>query len=119
MNVPQFLKEVKSGDFLTTKYGNILCVQKVVIDPKEGVRVYHFFDYDPDDKIFQMNEWLRGFYGPRFDEEDFYRKSTQEEINQLSTMMAKYGYELRESYGEMIPMPTFDGYMKARKVVEQ
>ena len=118
MNIPQFLKEVKSGDFLTTKHGNILCVQRVDIDPKEGVRVYPFFDYDPDDKIFEMNEWLRGFYGPRFDEEDFYRPSTKEEKTILAIMMARYGYELRESYGEMIPMPTFDGYLRMRQCVE-
>ena len=118
MNVPQFLKEAKSGDFLTTKYGCIICVQRVEISEK-GVRVYFYFDYDPKENLFMMNEWLYGFYGPKFDDDKFYRPSTTEEKVLMIDMMAKYGYELKDYYNEMTPCLNRNGFERIKKVSEK
>ena len=116
--VPEFLRKTKSGDFLTTKYGNVILVQRVEVTEKGGVCVYFFFDYCPKDDMFMMNEWLRGFYGPKFDDAEFYRQSTDEEIQHFLGMMKKYGYKLELDYGELIPVPTAECYERNRKLLK-
>ena len=111
MIVPDFIRNAKSGDILATKYGNLLMVARVEIGEK-SVRIYDYFDWDKEMGL-SMNEWLRGFYGPRYDEnDDFYRPATDKEKQFFLQEMAKFGYELRESYGEMVPALTIDGCMK-------
>lgn len=64
MNVPDFIRKAKSGDILATKYGNLLMVAKVGIG-EGSICIYDYFDWDKDMGL-QMNEWLNGFYGPRY-----------------------------------------------------
>jgi len=111
MYIPDFIRNAKSGDILATKYGNLLMVARVEIEGKD-VCIYHYFDWC--EKIgLQMNEWLYGFYGPRYDEnENFYRPATDEEKVFFLDKMKEFGYELREMYGDMVPQLTADGYKK-------
>lgn len=44
MNVPEFLKNAKSGDIIATKYNDLIMVQRVEIS-ENSVKVYHFFNY--------------------------------------------------------------------------
>jgi len=111
MNIPDFIRNAKSGDILATKYGNIFMVARVEIG-KKSVRIYHYFDWD-DETGFHMNEWLNGFYGPRYDEkENFYRPATDEEKTFFLDKMKVFGYELREMYGDMVPQLTAYGFKK-------
>lgn len=91
--------KVKNGDFLTTKYGSIILVHHVEPVGDKGVKVYFYFDYDPKDMGLGMNEWLDGFYGPKFDDENFYRHSTDDEIKTLTDKMRLLGYEWRPDMG--------------------
>ena len=111
MRIPDFIRNAKSGDILATKYGNLLMVSRVEIGEK-SVCIYHYFDWDEDMGL-QMNEWLYGFYGPRYDEnENFYRPATDEEKVFFLNKMKEFGYELREMYGDMVPQLTADGYKR-------
>lgn len=99
-NVPQFIREAKNGDFLTTKFGFIILVQRVEIglsdySGKAYVKVYYYFYYDSDEDAISMNEWLTGFFGPKF-EDGFYRPSTEEEKQKLINLMKQRGYEWNE-----------------------
>lgn len=93
----QELKQVKNGDFLTTKYGSIIAVQRVEITfnentQKHHVSVYPYFDYDPSGMGLSMNDFGLGFYGPKFDDEDFYRPSTEEEKQLILDKIKQRGY---------------------------
>lgn len=103
------MRKVKTGDLLTTKYGNIILVERVEFG-ENAVKVYNYFDYDKEMGI-QMNEWLDGFYGPKFDE-DFYRYSSDEEKQYFFTELEKYGYILTERYGKAVPTQTPKEYHK-------
>lgn len=111
MYIPDFIRKAKSGDILATKYGNLLMVARVEIGEK-SVCIYDYFDWDKGMGI-QMNEWLNGYYGPRYDEnENFYRPATDEEEIFFLDKMKEFGYELREMYGNMVPQLTAEGYKK-------
>lgn len=111
MYIPDFIRKAKSGDILATKYGNLLMVARVEIGEK-CVCIYEYFDWDNETGLY-MNQWLTGFYGPRYDEnENFYRPATGEEKIFFLNKMKEFGYELREMYGDMVPQLTFDGYKK-------
>lgn len=111
MYIPDFIRKAKSGDILATKYGNLLMVVRVEIGEK-SVRIYDYFDWSKKMGL-QMNEWLTGFYGPRYDEnENFYRPATNEEKTFFLDKMKTFGYELREMYEDMVPQLTADGYKK-------
>lgn len=109
MRIQDFIREAKSGDILATKYGNLLMVARVEIEEK-GVCIYYYFDWDEEIGL-SMNEWLKGFYGPRYDE-SFYRPATDEEKTFFLGKLKEFGYELREMYGSMEPLLTADGYKK-------
>ncbi len=111
MYIPDFIREAKSGDILATKYGSIFMVAKVEIGEK-SVCIYPYFNWDKETGLF-MNEWLNGFYGPRYDEnENFYRPATDEEKTFFLYKMKEFGYELCEIYRNMVPQLTADGYKK-------
>ena len=123
----QEIKQVKNGDFLTSKFGDILLVAKVEVveEGKREVRVYTYFYWCASDKMLMMNEWLYGFYGPGFSE-DFYRMSTDEEKKLLTDKMRERGYEWNDRY--FIGQPTLtnkefarihdcDGYNEIKKVL--
>lgn len=111
MNIPDFIANAKSGDILATKYGSLLMVARVEITKKE-VNIYYYFDWHKDDG-FQMNEWLTGFYGPKYEPDDnFYRPATYEEKTLFLDKMKEFGYELGEMYGDIVPQLTADGYKK-------
>lgn len=111
MYIPDFIRKAKSGDILATKYGNIFMVARVEIGEK-SVCIYDYFDWDKEMGL-HMNEWLNGFYGPRYDEnENFYIPATDEEKTFFLDKMKEFGYELREMYGDMVPQLTADGYKK-------
>lgn len=97
------MHKVKAGDLLTTKYGNIILVERVEFG-ENAVCVYDYFDYDKEIGM-QMNEWLGGFYGPKFDKY-FYRHSTDEERRLFFTELEKYGYMMTERYGKAVPTQT-------------
>lgn len=103
MEIPNFIKNAKSGDILATKYGDVFMVAKVDI-AENGVRIYFYFRFDKEDGL-QMNEWLYGFYGPKFNEKDvFYRPATEEEKTILLSQIKKAGFEIQEVYGELQPV---------------
>ena len=111
MKVADFIIKARSGDILATKYGSLLMVARKEIT-KNGVNIYYYFDWHKYDG-FQMNEWLTGFYGPKYEEIDnFYRPATDEEKKFFIEQMNKFGFELREEYGEMVPRLTHKGFMK-------
>lgn len=111
MNIPDFIADAKSGDILATKYGSLLMVARVEITKKE-VNIYYYFDWHKDDG-FQMNEWLTGFYGPKYEpDDDFYRPATDEEKKFFTEQMNKFGFKLSEEYGELVPRLTHEGFMK-------
>lgn len=111
MNIPDFIANAKSGDILATKYGSLLMVARVEITKKE-VNIYYYFDWHKDDG-FQMNEWLTGFYGPKYEPDDnFYRPATDGEKKFFTEQMNKFGFELSEEYGEVVPRLTHEGFMK-------
>ena len=111
MNIPDFITDAKSGDILATKYGSLLMVARVEITKKE-VNIYYYFDWHKDDG-FQMNEWLTGFYGPKYEPDDnFYRPATDEEKKFFTEQMNKFGFKLSEEYGELVPRLTHEGFMK-------
>ncbi len=89
--------KVKNGDFLTTRHGSIILVHHVEATVN-GIRVYYYFDYDPEDMGLGMNEWLDGFYGTKFDDE-FYHYSTEEEKKIIADKMRLLGYEWRSDMG--------------------
>ena len=91
----QEILKVQNGDFLTTKYGSIILVHHVEEEGTKGVKVYFYFDYDPKEMGLEMNEWLSGFYGPKFDDDEFYRPSTEEEKKTITDKMRLLGYEWR------------------------
>ena len=92
------MRGVKNGDLLTTKYGTILLVERVEITylekyKRHDVKVYFYFELPKDEMGIQPNEWLTGFYGPKWDnDENFYRRSTDEEIELFWNKLKEYGY---------------------------
>lgn len=109
MYIPEFISKAKSGDILATKYNHLLMVERVEIVERH-VSIYFYFNWDEELGL-QMNEWLRGFYGPGYSE-DFYRQATKEEESFFLSEMKKFGYELRDIYGRMEPGLTLEGYKK-------
>lgn len=99
--IPGFIKEAKAGDILATKYNHLLMVEHVKIE-KNKVCIYYYFNYE-DGKLL-MNEWLTGFYGPKFDDKDFYRPATEEEKKLFLKKMEEYGYIMNDFYNK--PTPT-------------
>lgn len=95
----QEVLNVKNGDFLTTKYGSIILVHHVEPVGRDGIKVYFYFDYDPKDMGLSMNEWLDGFYGPKGDDDEFYRLSTEDEKKTITDKMRLLGYEWRADMG--------------------
>lgn len=123
----QEIKQVKNGDFLTSKFGDILLVAKVevITECRIEVKVYAYFYWCANDKMLMMNEWLYGFYGPGFSE-DFYRMSTDEEKKLLTDKMRERGYEWNDRYFIGQPKLTYnefarilgcDGYNEIKKVL--
>lgn len=108
---------VKAGDVLATKYGRLILVERVEV-AAGSVCVYFYFDYDEEIGL-QMNEWLTGFYGPKFDDDAFYRHATDEEKTFLLNKIREYGYELREEYGKLTPRMTEQEYNKRHPKAEQ
>lgn len=118
ISVPQFIKECRNGDCLTTIYGDIILVQRVDIDEKGHVCIYYYFNYDASEKQLNMNEWLTGFYGPKFDpEENFYRKSTDEERKYLFELMEKRGYHWKDDFD--FPTPTSEEICRLCKIFKE
>lgn len=103
MTIPDYIKNAKSGDILSTKYGDVLMVARVeIVD--NGLCIYYYFRYNKEDGL-EMNEWLYGFYGPKFNEkESFYRPSSEEEKELLLSKIADSGFEMREVYDKMQPV---------------
>ena len=91
--------KVKNGDFLTTRYGSIILVHHVEGVGDDKIKVYYYFDYDSKEMGLGMNEWLDGFYGPMFDDENFYRYSTDNEIKTITDKMRLLGYEWSPDMG--------------------
>lgn len=108
MVIPDFIRNAKNGDCLTTKYGSIILVQRVEIEDEKNVRVYFYFDYDKSEKVLSMNEWLQGFYGPKFDDAEFYRPSTDEERQFILDKIHERGYRWNDDL--KAPSPTVQEY---------
>lgn len=106
MNVPDFLKNAKSGDIIATKYNDLIMVHHVEIG-ENSVKVYHYFNYSAG-KIL-MNEWLMGFYGP-FMSDNFYREATQEEKEMFTSKLYDFGYVLIDEYNTKVPRMTCEEY---------
>ena len=98
VKVPEFLHKIGNGDFLTTMYGDIILVHHVEFTEKGNPMVYPYFDYDLSEDAICMNEWITGFYGPAFREENFYRPSTEDEQNLILEKMRLRGYEWSDEF---------------------
>lgn len=92
--IPDYLKKAETGDYLTTKLGNIILVHHVEVEGN-GVKVYYFFDYSKKDERIYKNEFMEGFYGPSV-VYDFYRPSTDSEIKFFTDKLKEFGYEWDE-----------------------
>ena len=99
MEIPSFIRDAKSSDILVTKFNQILMVEHVEINVN-CVKVYYYFVYDYKDGMI-MNEWLSGFYGPKFSE-DFYREATEDEKKMFMQKLHNCGYELITTYNDRI-----------------
>lgn len=111
IHIPDYLKNVKTGDYLTTKSGNVILVHHVEFEGKDLIKVYHFFEYSKrDDKIYK-NEFMSGFYGPS--EYDFYRPSTDVEIEKFAQKLYDYGYEWDDIAKH--PVLTEDGFLNRER----
>lgn len=110
------LNEIKNGDCLTTKYGDIVLIQRVDLTENGGAEVYYYFVWSVSEMRLEMNEWLNGFYGPAI-EEDMFRVSTDAEKEFLFKKMAMRGYRWDSTfYGGGIPFITCEECNRIREI---